>query len=257
MEKQAMGNRNTYVLAAAALAIGVCGLAQSTLAQQAQPKTFSSAGEAAHALAEAVQNYDDNAVEAILGAGREMTSTGDESLDALEREQFARKYEEMHRLVREANGATVLYIGAENWPFPIPLRATNGRWSFDAKAGQEEITYRRIGENETKVIETLALIDETAPAEGSRDGYWFKAVSAQARTTDVAVGTSGTHAPSGKSISGIRFVVYPIEYRSSGVMTFIVTEDRRVFEKDLGPETATRAPAIDGRVQAAGWKPVN
>jgi DUF2950 family protein len=252
-----MGNRNRYRLAAAALAIGMCGLPQSTVAQQAQPKTFSSAGDAAHALAEAVQNHDDNTVEAILGVGREMTSSRDESLDALEREQFARKYQEMHRLVQEAGGATVLYIGAENWPFPIPLRFTNGRWWFDAKAGEEEITYRRIGENETRVIETFVLIAETAPAEGPHDGYWFKAVSGQARTTDLAVGTNGTRAPTGKSISGIWFVAYPIDYRSSGVMTFIVTEDGRVFEKDLGPETATRAPAIDGRVQAAGWKPVN
>ena len=161
-----MAHRNVHALAAAALAIGICGLPQSALAQPAQPKTFSS-------------------------------------------------------------------------------------------AGQEEITRRRIGENETRVIETLALIDETAPAEGSRDGYWFKAVSGQAGTTDRAVGTSGTRAPTGKSISGIRFVVYPIDYRSSGVMTFIVTEDGRVFEKDLGPETSARAPAIDGRVEAAGWKPVN
>jgi DUF2950 family protein len=257
MENHVMGNRNSYALAAAALAIGICGLQQSTLARQAPPKTFSSAGEGAHALAEAVQNHDDSAVEAILGVGRDVTSSGDESLDALEREQFARKYEEMHRLVREPNGATVLYIGAENWPFPIPLRSADGRWSFDAKAGQEEITYRRIGENETRVIETLVLIEETAPAEESRDGYWFKAVSKQTRTTDFAVGTTGTRASAGKNISGIQFVVYPIDYRSSGVMTFIVTEEGRVFEKDLGPDTATRALAIEGRVQAAGWKPVN
>jgi len=252
-----MARRNISALAAAALAIGICGLPQSALAQPAQPKTFSSAGEAADALAAAIQHHDDKAVEAILGVGRAMASSGDESPDALEREQFARKYEERHRLVREANGSTVLYIGAENWRFPFPLRSTDGRWSFDARAGQEEITRRTIGENESKVIDTLVSMDETAPEEGSRDGYRFKAVSGQAATTDLAVGVSLTRAPGSMSISGIQFVAYPIAYRSSGVRTFIVTEDGRVFEKDLGPETATRAPAIGGRVEAAGWKPVN
>jgi Protein of unknown function (DUF2950) len=48
-----------------------------------------------------------------------VTSSGDEVNDKLEREQFTQKYQEMHRLVREADGNTILYLGAENWPFPI------------------------------------------------------------------------------------------------------------------------------------------
>ena len=47
----------------------------------------------------------------------------------------AKKYQEMHRLVREPDGSTVLYIGAENWPFPIPLVSKNGAWYFDSKTG--------------------------------------------------------------------------------------------------------------------------
>ena len=58
-------------------------------------------------------------MEAILGAGKEVTSSSDEVEHKLEREQFSQKYQEMHRLVREADGSTVLYIGAENWPFPM------------------------------------------------------------------------------------------------------------------------------------------
>jgi len=59
----------------------------------------------------------------------------------------------MHRLVREPDGTTVLYVGAENWPFPIPLVSSRGRWRFDADAGWREITYRRIGANEETAIE--------------------------------------------------------------------------------------------------------
>src|SRR5260370_6882812 len=59
----------------------------------------------------------------------------------------------MHRLVGEADGSTVLYIGAENWPFPIPLVAKNGSWYFDSQTGTEEIKFRRIGENEATAIQ--------------------------------------------------------------------------------------------------------
>ena len=90
---------------------------------------------------QAVQNHDEQALEAILVAGREVTSTGDDTVDRLEREQFSQKYQEMHRFVRETDGTTVLYIGAENWPFPIPLASRNGRWHFDARTGSPEILF--------------------------------------------------------------------------------------------------------------------
>ena len=85
----------------------------------------------------------------ILGCGKDVISSNDAVEDKLEREQFIQKYREMHRLVREPEGRTVLYIGAENWPFPIPLASKSGAWYFDADAGKQEILFRRIGENET------------------------------------------------------------------------------------------------------------
>src|ERR1700692_1955509 len=126
----------------------VVGFAKSSFAQEAQPKTFASAGVAANALFEATQKQDEHALEAILGAGKEVTSSSDEVEDKLERERFSQKYEEMHRLVREPDGSTVLYIGAENWPFPVPLLSKNGEWYFDSETGTQEILFRRIGENE-------------------------------------------------------------------------------------------------------------
>ena len=54
----------------------------------------------------------------------------------------------MHRLVKEPDGTTVLYIGAENWPTPIPLVKKGSSWYFDTAAGKKEILYRRVGENE-------------------------------------------------------------------------------------------------------------
>src|ERR1700674_4396098 len=131
----------------------VVGFTGSSFAQDSQPRTFSSPGEAANALFEAAQKEDEPALEAILRAGKEVTSSSDEVEDKLEREQFSKKYQEMHRLVHEVDGSTVLYIGAENWPFPIPLASKNGEWYFDSDRGKQEILFRRIGENEATAIQ--------------------------------------------------------------------------------------------------------
>src|SRR5260370_20319937 len=119
-----------------------------SVAGQPDQPTFTSAEEASHALFLAVRDHDERAVTEILEAGNSPVSADEELQDRLDRERFVQKYEEMHRFVREAHGDMVLYIGAENWPFPIPLVSRNGKWRFDSDAGVQEIRYRRIGENE-------------------------------------------------------------------------------------------------------------
>src|ERR1700731_2665962 len=136
----------------------VDGYFGSSFAQGVQPKTFSSPAEASSALFQAAQKEDEPALEAILGAGKELTSSSDELEDKLERERFSQKYQEMHRLVREPDGSTVLYIGAENWPFPIPLASNNGAWYFDSDTGTQEILFRRVGENETTAIQVCRAL---------------------------------------------------------------------------------------------------
>src|SRR4029453_8403166 len=66
----------------------------------------------------------------------------------------------MNRLVAEPDESVTLYIGAENWPFPVPLVNKGGVWFFDTDAGKEEILLRRIGRNEFDTVDTLrALVD--------------------------------------------------------------------------------------------------
>src|ERR1700685_649244 len=79
--------------------------------------------------------------------------------------KFCQKNREMRRLRREADGTTVLYIGAENWPFPIPLVSKNGAWYFDCDRGKREILFRRIGENESTAID---VCEEFAMARTAR-----------------------------------------------------------------------------------------
>src|SRR5258706_15438848 len=145
--------RLNWVAALSALTLLAAGFSQFSLAQKSGPETFSSPWKASSALFQAVQNSDEEAVERILGAGKEVTSSSDDAEDKLERERFSQKYQEMHRLVREPDGSTVLYIGAENWPFPIPLASKNGAWHFDSDAGTGEILFRTIGENEITAIQ--------------------------------------------------------------------------------------------------------
>jgi Protein of unknown function (DUF2950) len=241
------------------------GFVRSSFAQDAQPKTFASPGEATKALLEATQRQDEQALEAILGAGKEVTSSSDEVEDKLEREQFTTKYQEMHRLVREPDGSTVLYIGAENWPFPVPLVSKNGKWYFDPDRGKQEILFRRIGENEATAIEVCEefvmaknaadakaasedpitrFAESLSPGAANADnkqsrpfhGYYFRIV------TQIAASDA-----SGRGQRGLTLIAYPAEYQSSGVQTFVVTQKGLVFEKDLGPETTTAAPRMKAR----------
>jgi hypothetical protein len=129
---------------------------------QANQKTFSSPKDAASALVTAARNNDENELLLILGPdAAEIVRWTDNPEDRkAEREQFARKYDQMHRLVKEPDGETTLYVGAENWPLPIPLVQVNGLWFFETSLGKQEILYRRIGENEINTIDVLrAIVD--------------------------------------------------------------------------------------------------
>jgi hypothetical protein len=248
--------------------------AQEAQPRNAQPKSFASPAEATSALAEAAQKENEPALEAILGAGKEVTSSSDEVEDKLEREQFSQKYQEMHRLVREPDGSTVLYIGAENWPFPIPLVLKNGAWYFDSDRGKQEILFRRIGENEATAIDVCeefvmaknasaakaasydpitrfvqSLISAGGPnaddkASNPFHGYYFRIV------TQNSSGGDGRSKGKGQ----LTLVAYPAEYQSSGVKTFVVTQKGVVFEKDLGPGTTTVAPQMKART-GSDWHP--
>ena len=138
----------------AALAILVTGcLLTTSLAQQMGQKTFSSPEDASDALVAATRSNDEKAMLDILGPeGRKIVASGDDAEDAQSRANFVEKYGEMHRLVKEPDGTTVLYIGARNWPTPIPLMDKGGLWYFNTEAGKQEILYRRIGRNELSAI---------------------------------------------------------------------------------------------------------
>jgi hypothetical protein len=254
----------------------VMGFAETTFAQESQPKTFSSPGKATNALFQAAQDGDEQGLEAILGAGKEVTSSNDEVEDKLEREQFSQKYKQMHRLVREPDGLTVLYIGAENWPFPIPLISKNGEWRFDSDSGMQEILFRTIGENETTAIQvchTLATPrnqQEPVAADDEIKQYARRLVAASTASSEnnnrvvneeaspfrgyyFRVVPSGSASASQGKQHRLIAVAYPAKYQSLGIMTFIVTNDGKVYEKDLGLDTTRVAQKIKAQKPNSSW----
>jgi len=134
---------------------------QHAAAQQASQRTFDSPGKAAAAMFDAARAADVNALTQIFGPeSRELLASGDPVADKDGRELVVKKYEEMHRFVTEPDKSVILYIGAENWPFPIPIVQKNNVWFFDTAKGKKEVLFRRIGRNESFTIGTLqSLVD--------------------------------------------------------------------------------------------------
>jgi len=135
-------------------AIFAAGFFSLTPGQVPRQKTFGGCEEASAALFAAVEKDNPTALLELLGpSATEVISVGDDTEDRNDRQQFVEKYREMHRLVREPDGTTTLYIGAENWPLPVPIAHKNGRWYFDTVASRKEILFRRIGKNEMETVD--------------------------------------------------------------------------------------------------------
>ena len=228
-------------------------LAAPALAQQPGQKTFTSAEAATEALVAAAGSQDEAALCALLGPdGKEMVLSGDPAEDAASRSGFVRKYEEMHRLVAEPDGSTVLYVGVENWPTPIPLLQRDAAWYFDTEAGRQEILFRRIGQNELTALRVCGERVVSARAMGYpriRAGRVVPFFGYAYRTLG-----RGNRRASGKPAQTFAFVAYPVAYRSSGVMTFIVNQEGTVYERDLGPGTTRLAMGMKGFHPHPGWE---
>jgi hypothetical protein len=294
------------------LALTSMGWSAPMFAQEPGQRTFPSAEDASRALFDTMQAQDDQAPLSILGpAGQEVLSSGDPEEDSNARVGFVVKYQEMHRFATEANGTVTLIVGAENWPFPIPLVNNHGSWYFDTPAGKDEILFRRIGRNELAAMDACRDLVEAQkqyfahpPADfpkqfarklvsdegqhnglywhGASDefdspinpliayahqnlptdqvgehvpfnGYMFRILTGQGRH---AAGGTKNYVVDGKMSAGFAFVAYPVEYRSSGVMTFIVDQSGTIYEKDLGPNTTKLAQAMTAYDPDSAWHKV-
>jgi len=130
------------------------------LAQDSGQQTYASPEDAGKALYSAVKAGDTAAMEAVLGSSAgPIINSGDAVQDKKNQAFFVEKYEQMNRWGKETDGDQTLFIGVDNWPFPVPLKkAASGQWYYDTKAGVEEILYRRIGKNEYAAIRVCGVL---------------------------------------------------------------------------------------------------
>ncbi len=149
------------------LMTGSLVFAAAAYSQEPGEKTFATPQDASTALYNAVKSGDKAATQLVLGkSSASVISSGDDVQDKNSRDHFVERYEQMHRWGKDADGSDILYVGAENWPLPIPLRKASAGWYFDTKSGEQEILFRRIGGNELAAIRVChALVD------GERDYY--------------------------------------------------------------------------------------
>src|SRR5271169_2929092 len=139
----------SFLAAGVFLTLFACGQKQ----QQAAEKTFPTPDDAVVALVDAVKANDTAQVAAILGPdARSAMSSGDDVADRNGRDIFVAAYFEQASLLGDDNTKT-LYVGSEEWPFPIPVVKQADGWRFDTASGIDELRYRRIGRNEMGAID--------------------------------------------------------------------------------------------------------
>jgi hypothetical protein len=293
-------------------AAGCSGNKTATKSEDSKQSTFTTPAEAGQALQAAAKASDENALARILGpSSKPLLSSGDPAEDKSARESFVSKYEQMNRWVAMSDSTQILNIGADNYPFPIPLaKDSSSKWYFNTKAGEDEILARRIGKNELLAIDACSAIGNaeeqyahdahdgnparlyttlmvssagkqdglywevaddqtqsplgavkdfapsavTSAAGGSfiLDGYSFRILTAQG---DKAKGGAKSYLVNGKLTGGFAVIASPAKYRDSGIMTFLMSREGVVYERDLGPNTADAAAAIKEYNPTEEWAP--
>ncbi|HEY6272729.1 MAG TPA: DUF2950 family protein [Terriglobales bacterium] len=258
-------------------------------------RTFASPEAAGAALFEAAKAGDEGALMVIFGPeGKDVLFSGDPVKDKNTAESFTKAYSQMHRWSKSQTGGETLYIGADNFPFPIQLNQNAaGQWAFNTAAGKDEVLARRIGNDE---LTAIGVLSEVANAqreyfqqahqyaqkflsdEGQHNGLFWPVVAGQTpsplgRLADVAKelgysakdktqpfigyhykiltqqgdeakGGSKDYMAGGKLTGGFAVLAWPAKYKDSGIMTFLVSKDGVIYQKDLGEKTDDLAPAI-------------
>ncbi len=267
------------------------------------PQLFDTSDAAIHALATAAKAKDPAAMHEIFGDEIDQLLSGDATQDAVEMENFSIAVAQMCYPVKVDDNKYVLYIGANNWPFPIPLVHTAAnQWFFDTTAGEDEVLNRRIGKDELTAIGVcrafVAAQHEYASEDRDGDGilnyaqrlnstpdrhdglYWppvegedlsplgplVADAQAEGYDSDKPVGRTepfqgylfkilkeqGPDAPGGKysyvingnMVAGFALVAYPAHWGESGIMTFIVNQNGKIYQRNLGDKSTELAAAM-------------
>jgi Protein of unknown function (DUF2950) len=145
------------------LTISAAVVCSTVRGDEAKQRVFRSPASAAAALVEAARTDNMKEMAAILGPeGEDVVNSGDAVADNNAREAFTKRYDQMHRVAYNDRGQVTLYVGADNWPLPVPIVKKGGGWVFDTAEGKDELLFRRIGRNE---LFTIDVLEELADAQ--------------------------------------------------------------------------------------------
>src|SRR5215475_6364995 len=128
----------------------------TSAASSASATGFDTTQQAADALVEAADKFDVAALSRMFGPGGEsVVFSGEFAQDRKHAADFAAEAHEKKSVSVDpkTGNRAFLLVGSEDWPFPVPLVKTANKWSFDGKAGVQELLYRRIGANELDAIQ--------------------------------------------------------------------------------------------------------
>jgi hypothetical protein len=118
-------------------------------------RSFETPQQAADVLINAAEKFDVVALAQIFGPGGEdIVFSGEYAQDRQHAANFVAEAREKNSISVDPKSSTraFLLVGNEDWPFPVPIVKKADKWSFDAKAGRQELHYRRIGANELDAI---------------------------------------------------------------------------------------------------------
>ncbi|WEJ82771.1 DUF2950 family protein [Kluyvera intermedia] len=258
--------------------IALLALAMSPLMSFAQ-QSFSSPDLAASALVNAVTNKDHVALTNLLGDDWQQFLPPD-GVDPEAVDRFLRDWKLNHHIVTTSNSAW-LDVGNDGWRLPIPMEKNDQGWMFNIAAGEDEIQTRAIGRNELSAIQAMhAYVDaqqdyyqlnhawaqKIISTDGKKDGLYWPIAPGEVPSP---LGPNFSPSVPGEGYHGYRFrivstddkgdvalLAWPVEWGKTGVMSFMVNQDDRVYEADLGEETEQKVQAMNQLSPDAsvGWK---
>lgn len=287
-----------HLAAALLLCVGMFTGAAAT----AQQASYPTADAAATAFVQAVRGHDQTALAKVLGSDwKSYIPTDDIHQDDVD--LFLKRYDQGHK-IDTADGKAHLDVGTDHWVLPLPMVQGKDGWRFDLASAQQEISTRRIGENELAVQQAmLAYYDaqrdyasedrdgdkvlqyaqKLLSTPGKHDGlYWdardnepvsplgpdfanvkpgegyygyhYRILTAQGAS---APGGAYSYISNGRMTNGFALIAWPAQYGQSGVMSFMVSHDGQVFEKDLGKNGASIVQSIKTFDPDSSWTQVD
>ncbi|MFT3849944.1 MAG: DUF2950 domain-containing protein [Propionivibrio sp.] len=136
----------------------------------AEQQTFASPEEAVQNLIEALQSEDDSRLIAIFGEEhKRLVVSPDKAENSAMHAKALAALQAFHVLEQTTPTRTILLVGTDAWPLPIPLVREKGVWRFATEVGEDEIINRRIGTNEREAINSLRAYLDAQRQYASRD----------------------------------------------------------------------------------------